>query len=295
MQKIVPFLWFEDRAEEAIRFYTSIFANSKIIKIDHIPEGPGKGNVVGTFQLEGQEFMALDGGPYFKFSPAISLSVACESREEIDRLWKQLSEGGAVLMPLDAYPFSERFGWLADRFGLSWQLNLVPSTQKIAPSFLFVGEQHGKAEEAMNLYTSVFKDSRITNMIRYGANESDPEGTVKHATFTLAGQQFMAMESALAHQFTFTGGVSMFVNCATQDEVDTLWEKLSEGGEILQCGWLKDRYGIYWQIIPTVLMKMIYGSEPEKSTRAINAMLQMQKIDIKTLQDAFEGAEPVRS
>ena len=295
MQKIIPFLWFENRAEEAMRFYTSIFGNSKITKIDHIPEGPGKGSVVGAFQLEGQEFMSLDGGPYFKFSPAVSLSVACESREEIDRLWKQLSEGGAILMPLDAYPFSERFGWLADRFGLSWQLNLKRSTQKLATSLLFVGEQHGKAEEAMNLYTSVFENSRVTNVVRYGANESDPEGTIKHATFTLAGQEFTAMDSALSHQFTFTGGISMFVNCATQDEVDTLWEKLSDGGEIQQCGWLKERYGIYWQIIPTVLMKMIYNSEPEKSKRALNAMLQMKKLDIKTLEDAFEGAETVRS
>jgi predicted 3-demethylubiquinone-9 3-methyltransferase (glyoxalase superfamily) len=295
MQKITPFLWFDNQAEEAVNFYTSIFNNSKVgtisrydepgAKVSGMPEGSA---MTVSFELEGQNFTALNGGPVFTFSPAISFFVSCETPVEIDRLWEKLSEDGTVLMELDKYPFSEKFGWVNDKFGVSWQLNLARGKQKITPFLMFVGEQHGKVEEAMNFYTSLFRNSGITNIIRVGAGEKEPDGTIKRAAFSLNGQEFMAMESSREHLFTFTPAISFFVNCETQAEVDELWDQLSADKDAEQCGWLKDKYGVSWQIVPTVVIEMLSDPDPEKSKRVMAAVLQMKKIDIKTLEEVYE-------
>jgi len=153
---------------------------------------------------------------------------------------------------------------------------------KITP-FLWFDNQ---AEEAMNFYTSIFKNSKIGNVTRYGEGGPGPKGTVITATFQLDGQEFMALNGG--PQFTFTEAISFFVNCETQQEVDELWEKLSEGGEKSRCGWLKDKYGLSWQIVPTALGEMLNDKDPEKSKRVMMAMLKMDKIDIKTLKQAYE-------
>ncbi len=190
MQKITPYLWFDHQAETAINFYVSLFQNSKIIGIHRFetdrPENDGQ-VLTMDFQLEGQQFMALNGGPMFSFSPAVSFFVFCETEEEIVSLWQKLSAGGRVLMELNQYPFSEKYGWVEDQFGISWQLMLSPNTQKIVPCFLFVGEQHGKAETAIQFYTSIFKNSKITRLERYVESDDDLQGTVKHARFLLEG------------------------------------------------------------------------------------------------------------
>lgn len=295
MQKIIPYLWFNNQAEEAANFYTSIFKNANMGDVSRYSEasaevsGIPEGSVMTVaFQIKGQEFVGLNGGPAFNFTPAISFFVNCESEGEIDELWGKLADGGETLMPLDNYPFSDKFGWLNDRFGVSWQLNLASSAQKITPFLLFVGDQHGKAEEAMNLYTSLFEKSSISGIERYGEGQEEPEGTVMQARFTLAGQEFMAMDSSLEHAFTFTEATSFLVNCKTQKEVDELWEKLTEGGEEQPCGWLKDKYGVSWQIIPTALTEMLSDPDPEKSERVTKAMLQMRKIEIEGLRKAYE-------
>jgi predicted 3-demethylubiquinone-9 3-methyltransferase (glyoxalase superfamily) len=189
-------------------------------------------------------------------------------------------------MELGEYPFSDRFGWLADKFGVSWQVNLKSRTQKITPFLMFVGEQHGKAEEAMTFYMSLFERSRIVSFERYDAGEESPEGTVKHAAFLLDGQEFMAIDSNYDHQFTFTPAISFFVNCETQEDVDKLWDTFADGGEKQPCGWVTDRYGVTWQVVPTVLGELLQGEDPEKAKRVMQAMLQMQKLDIKALQEA---------
>ena len=280
MQKIRPFLWFDGKAEEAAKFYTSIFKNSKIRSISQMS---------ATFLLDGLEFIALNGGPQFKFSPATSFFVECERREELDAEWKKLSKGGTVLMELAAYPFSEKFGWVQDEFGVSWQLNLAGRKQTITPFLMFVGEQYGKADEAMSFYISLFKNSSVTRIERYGAGEAEAEGTVKHARFALNGQQFMAMDSAREHPFTFTPAISFFVSCETQKEIDYFWEKLSAGGEKDRCGWLKDKFGVSWQIVPPVLGEFLNDEDEEKSERVMKAMLEMDKLDIKALRRAYQG------
>jgi predicted 3-demethylubiquinone-9 3-methyltransferase (glyoxalase superfamily) len=295
MQKITPFLWFDNQAEEAVDFYTSVFKNSKRGNISRYGEaGPGEpGSVLtASFELEGLQFTALNGGPAFNFTPAISFFVNCETEAEVDRLWEKLSDGGLALMPLQEYPFSKKFGWLADKYGLTWQLNLGARRQKIIPFLLFVGEQHGKAEGAIRFYTSLFENSGIDNILHFGPGQEEQEGTVMHATFHLNRLDFMAMDSNGEHAFTFTEAISFYVDCQSQEEVDFFWEKLGEGGDVnaQQCGWLKDKYGVSWQIVPSVLIELMNDPDPEKSRRVTEAMLQMKKIEIPALEHAYEMA-----
>lgn len=303
MQAITPFLWFDDQAEEAVNFYISLFKNSKVqdttryVGASAEVSGRPDGSVMTvSFQLAGQDFIALNGGPEFTFSPAVSLFVACETPEEVDQLWQKLSDSGSVLMGLGEYPFSQKYGWLQDKYGVNWQLILADRSQKITPCLLFVGEQNGKAEEAMNLYTSLFPNSKVQYLERYQAGEGPDEGKVKHATFALNGQEFIVMDSGLAHKFTFTLGISFMVSCDNQEEIDRFWKTLTEGGdkEAQQCGWLKDRYGVSWQIVPSVLNDLLSHPDPQKAQRALKAMLQMKKLDIEQLKQAAEGRMEAR-
>jgi predicted 3-demethylubiquinone-9 3-methyltransferase (glyoxalase superfamily) len=154
--------------------------------------------------------------------------------------------------------------------------------QKITPFLWF----DNNAEEAINFYVSIFKNSKLLSMNRYGEAGPGPKGTVMSATFQLEGQQFMALNGG--PHFSFSPAISLFVNCETQQEVDELWEKLSAGGKKERCGWLKDKYGLSWQIIPSALGRMLSDRDPEKSKRVMKAMLQMDKIDVHGLKQAYE-------
>jgi predicted 3-demethylubiquinone-9 3-methyltransferase (glyoxalase superfamily) len=154
--------------------------------------------------------------------------------------------------------------------------------QKITP-FLWFDD---KAEEAMNFYVSIFKNSKVVSVTRYGDAGPGPKGTVMTATFQLEGQEFVALNGG--PQFKFTEAISFVVNCETQEEVDSFWEKLSEGGEKSRCGWLKDKFGLSWQVVPTILEKMYQDKDPEKSQRVMKAMMQMDKMDIAALKQAYE-------
>ena len=155
--------------------------------------------------------------------------------------------------------------------------------QKIVPFLWF----DGRAEEAMNYYVSIFKNSKIGSVHRCGDAGPGPKGSVLTATFQLEGQEFMALNGGPLYKFS--PAISLFVNCETQKEVDELWEKLSAGGTEVQCGWLKDRYGLSWQIVPTILPKLLQDKDPERAQRVMKAMLQMKKIDIAGLQRAYQG------
>ena len=298
MQKITPCLWFDTQAEEAAEFYVSLFENSNVGSVSRYdkalaeatgqPEGSA---VIVPFELAGQGFLGLNGGPHFDFTPAISLFVHCGAGKEVDDLFAGLSNGGEILMPLQKYPFSDKYAWIHDRYGLSWQLFLGrPHGQKIAPSLMFVGEQGGKAEEAVRFYTALFEDAGVDDLTRYGKGEApDIEGTVKYASFRLAGQRFTAMDSNQEHDFNFNEAVSFVVDCKDQKEVDYFWSRFTDGGEEAPCSWLKDRFGVSWQIVPTILPEMLRDKDPERARRVMQARLQMKKIDIATLQEASEG------
>lgn len=191
-----------------------------------------------------------------------------------------------AMMPLNKYPWSERYGWVKDKFGLSWQLMGSSETmgQKIIPAFMFIGSQTGKAEQAMNFYASIFSDSKIKDINRYVADEHDVEGTIKHARFHLGKENFVAMDSSAPHGFQFNEAISFVVDCETQEEIDHYWNKLTEGGQESMCGWLKDKFGVSWQIVPTMLGKLM--SDPKKSQRVVTVFMQMKKFDIEKLLKA---------
>jgi predicted 3-demethylubiquinone-9 3-methyltransferase (glyoxalase superfamily) len=293
IQKITPFLWFDNQTEDAVNFYLNVFNNSRIKTTTRYGKEGAKAsgmpkNSVMTmaFQIEGQDFVAINGGPIFKINPTISFFVNCENIQEIDRLWGKLSESGTVMMELDSYPFAEKYGWIQDKYGVSWQLILPGRDQKIVPCFMFTGDQHRKAEEAINFYTSIFSDSKIIQLERYG-KEVGPEGAVVHCKFTLNGQEFVAMDSHENMGMNFNPAISMVVNCETQEEIDFYWDQLTKGGfeGAQQCGWLQDKYGVSWQIVPNILGELL--SDPAKSGSVMQVLLQMKKLDIKMLQDAM--------
>ena len=293
MQKITPHLWFDKEAKEAAQFYTSIFKNSVIKNTTVLHNTPSGSVDMLTIELSGQEFMLISAGPYFKFTPAVSFLVACETKEEVDALWKKLAEGGTALMELGEYPFSERYGWTQDRYGLSWQVMYMgnrPVKQKITPMLMFVGDVCGKAEEAINFYVSLFHEAKKGDLTRYNKGEEpDKEGTVKYGEFMLEGQNFVAMDSAHKHNFTFNEAVSFIVHCDTQKEIDYYWEKLSADPKAEQCGWLKDTYGLSWQIVPTVMDKMMKENDAQKIDRVTKAFLKMKKFNLEELKKAYEG------
>lgn len=292
MQKITPHLWFDKEADEASKFYMSLFEGSKLKGKTSLNDTPSGTVDMITVELAGQEFMLLSAGPFFKFTPAVSFLIACSSVAEVEMLWEKLIENGAALMPLDTYPFSEKYGWVIDKYGLSWQIMHMGDfeiKQKITPTLMFVGDQCGKAEEAIRFYTSVYKDSKIGDILRYGEDAApDKPGTIQHVAFTLENQDFAAMDSAHAHDFTFNEAISFIVNCDTQEEIDYYWDKLSAFPEAEQCGWLKDSYGFSWQIVPTIMSNMMQDKDPNKLAQVTEAFLKMKKFDIAELIKAYE-------
>jgi predicted 3-demethylubiquinone-9 3-methyltransferase (glyoxalase superfamily) len=298
MQKIIPCLWFDSEAEEAAKFYTSIFPNSEIAQLEkynvETPSNKPIGSVMTVeFELDGYRFLGLNGGPYFEPNPSISFHVKCKTKDQVDAIWQRLSKQGKVLMALDKYPFSERYGWVQDKYGFSWQIIFVGESemkQRITPVLMFVGNVCGKAEEAVNSYTSVFHNAKANILARYGkGEEQDKEGTVKYAHFTLEGQEFGAMDSAREHKFAFNESISFMVYCDTQREIDYYWNKLSAVPEAEQCGWLKDKYGLSWQIVPTSMDEMMSKGTKRQIARVTEAFLKMKKFDIAKLKEAYEG------
>ena len=226
-------------------------------------------------------------GPQFALTPAISFFVNCNTEQEADELWRKLSDGGKVLMAYDNYQFLAKYGWVQDKFGVSWQLALVSGAQKIVPLLMYTGAQNARAEEAMNFYVSIFPDSAIDTVAKYGPGEGGTEGSVKHGRFSLGGRELMAMDSNIEHDFNFTPAISLIVECETQQEIDKFWEALSaDGGEQGVCGWLTDKFGVSWQVVPVVLDEMLEDHDEAKAQRVLQAMLAMKKIDIEELRRA---------
>lgn len=300
-KNIVPHLWFDKEAKEAVAFYTSIFPDSQIISEIVLKDTPSGDCDLISFDLWGQRFMAISAGPYFSINPSISFMVNFDpardknASSQIEEVWEKLSDGGQVLMSFVAYPFSEKYGWIQDKYGLSWQLILTnPEGEErppILPSMMFIGENVGKAEEAVQFYQSIFKNSKQGVVAHYPAGmDPNKEGTVMFSDFMLENVWMTAMDSALNHDFQFNEAVSLLVNCETQEEIDYYFEHLSAVPEAEQCGWLKDRYGVSWQISPKDMDEMMSeNATTEQIARVNKAMMPMKKLDIETLRKAYEG------
>ena len=293
MQKIIPHLWFNKEAVEAAKWYVSLFENSSIIDITTIPDTPSGDTELVDFQLANLRFSAISAGPYFTFNPSVSLMIACGTSEEVDRLHANLCSGGTELMPLDEYPFSKRYAWVQDKYGLSWQLMLVENMeehQKIRPTLLFTGDVCGKAEDAINYYMSVFEEAKKGFINHYAVGEAmDTRANVNYGEVNICGTQFIVMDHGYGGDFTFNEAFSFMVLCENQEEIDYYWNELSFVPEAEQCGWVKDQFGLSWQITPANMNEVLMKGTKEEIKRVTEAFLKMKKFDLATLEKARLG------
>lgn len=281
---IFPCLWHDGDAGEAAALYCRIFGGT--ITADT--------PVVMNIDLFGQKLMLLNGGPHFEKNASVSFMVICDTENELQQYWDQLLEGGMALMPLDSYPWSKKYGWVRDRFGTTWQLFLGEKAdeQKLVPTLMFIHQNNGKAREAMEFYTQTFPNSKIGNILQYkdGGEPNEIPENVQHAHFVIDGYNLFCMDNSYDHPFDFNEGISMVIMTDNQEETDHLWNTLiSGGGRESMCGWLKDKYGFSWQIVPKKLIQLMNDADQGKAQQVVQAMMKMQKIIIKDLEEAYNA------
>lgn len=295
-QKITPNIWFNGNAKEAVDHYVSIFPNSEIIETQYYPKTKEEGladfqldmagkELVIDFRLADLRFTAINAGGEFKPNASISFFVNFDpsrddqARQHLDELWEKLVDGGTVFMELDSYPFSERYGWVQDKYGVSWQLILTDPEgddhPTIIPSLLFSGENTNRAKEAMEYYVSIFQDSEIGLTAPYETDTGPAKaGSLMYGDFKLANEWLTMMDSAVEMDAPFTEGISLLIACKDQAEIDYFWDKLSTIPEAEQCGWCKDQFGVSWQVVPENMGELM------KKPDAYSKMMQMKKLVI---------------
>ena len=287
--KITPFIRCVDNGKAVAEYYTSIFPEAKILKSNPI---------VTEFEIFGQTLATIQWGENDNatLNPSISFSLWIKDKDLTKQIWDKLADGGTVMMPFDKYMRSPAYGRCNDKYGVSRQVmyddrpESTTAHHNLVPSLLFVGANAGKAQEAMDLYTSIFPAGKIDFVRKYEEGEGEKVGNIAHAEFKLANQQFIIADSGLDHKFQFNDGVSLSVSCADQAEVDSYRNALiADGGSEVQCGWCKDKYGVSRQITPVGMEKLLFSPDKEKSDRAMQAMLQMKKLDIAQMQKAYDG------
>lgn len=276
---IYPCLTLKGKVAEAADFYINTFGEGKIVETSPY---------VIQIQLSDQKFMLLNEGPGSLPNASISFMVISETAEETEKYWDTLLDGGKVMMPLDTYPWSIKYGWIEDKYGVSWQLQTASrkdTPQKFCPTLMFIDTNAGKAAAAMEFYTQLFPHSDILGILKYSEGEGDNTDFIKHAQFKIKDYITMAMDSSAAFGFNFNDAVSLVVECDTQNEIDEYWNELTaNGGKEIACGWLVDKYGVSWQIIPKSLSSLLKDSE--RAQRVMNALLKMKKLIIADLENA---------
>lgn len=293
MQKIVPHLWYDTQGTEAAQWYVSLFENSRILHVTVMPDTPSGDTEAVDFELAGMRFAAISAGPYFALNPSVSMMVACRTPEEVDRLYTILSENGKERMPLGEYPFSKRYGWLEDKYGLNWQLMLDETpegAQTIRPCLLFSGDACGKAQEALAHYHTVFPGASVGHTNLYQPGEAkDPRAKMNYGELTISGTQIVAMDHGEGGDFSFSEAFSFMVLCDSQQEIDAYWDRLSAVPEAEQCGWVKDAFGVSWQIVPRDLNDVLATATKVEAQRITRAFLDMKKLDVAALERARLG------
>lgn len=293
MQKIVPNLWFDSEAHDAALFYTSLFPNSTLDNVSYYSEvgfehhqRPSGSVMTVEYTLDGYKFCAINGGPIFKMNPSISFLVYLNEESEVDRLFGTLSQNGHVIMELGEHPFSKRSGWVSDQWGCSWKLIYSEKrlSHHIVPSLQFTGEQFGNAHAAIVYYTSIFPASSIEEMKNY-KNEPVSLGcdTIAFSRWHLGTQYFAATDAEGDHDFSFNEAISLSIACRDQAEIDWYWNHLSYFRESEACGWLKDKFGVSWQVVPYNLGEILSSHGEEKAKLALAKMFEMKKLDIGQL------------
>lgn len=271
--KVYPCVLFDNEQKQAAEFYLKTFSNGK--QIIDFPYAE-------LFQVEGLQIFAINGGPTFKTNPTFSFMVFFKDTEELESIWKKLVNKGIVLMPLGEYDWSKKYGWVQDRFGVSWQLLLSEQTltqQRIAPVIMFSQEFHGNTEPALNFYRKLFKNFNLERFEKY---DSGPyKGKVKYAQLTLEGTRLAFMDSGIEQPFTFPNANSIVIECDSQQEIDYFWNAIKKGGKELQSGWIQDQFGVRWQIVPSDFKEWM---KREDWPNIMVEILRMTKIDWNYLQ-----------
>lgn len=295
-------LWFDNQAKEAAEFYTSLLPDSAITFSSQLQNTPSGNCDVVAFTIAGQPFMAISAGPTFKFNPSISLIINFDpsrdarAHKRIHEVWEKLADKGLVMMPLDEYPFSKCYGWVADKYGVSWQLMLTDPEGEprpvILPSLMFTGDVAGRANQAIDFYCTIFKDSkRGTTVLREQDMGPDKSGTVLFADFYIDGTWIAVTDSAYGHGFAFNEAVSLLIDCENQGEIDALFTALSAEPSSEQCGWLKDKFGVCWQITSVIINNVLKNGSQSQIDKVTEAFLAMKKIDVDALDKAFDQTE----
>lgn len=288
MKGIIPHLWFDQEVKEAVELYTNLFEDSKITNIQTLEDTPSGETTIIDFELSGQPFVAINGGPFVTFNQSISLMVVYPTKEEVDEKIQTLLAGGEVVMPLQEYPFSKWYGWVEDRYGLSWQIGIAEEDeihQRIIPNLLFSGEVIGRNEEALSFYTKIFENSKIEALHRYGEYDwgeaGNPQAEVMFSTFNINGMLFNAMDNGMEEGdkvvLPFSEAFSFMILCGSQEETDYYWEKLSAVPEAEECGWLKDKFGVSWQVVPERMNELLEKGTRGQINRGTQAFLKMKK------------------
>lgn len=276
---IYPCLTLKGKVAEAADFYIHTFGEGKITQTSPY---------VISISLSGEKFMLLNDGPTALPNPSISFMVISETTGETEAYWHKLIKEGKSLMELGSYPWSSKYGWVQDKFGVSWQLYTGSKTdtpQKFCPTLMFTGKQLGKATAAIGFYTTLYPASEIVGIMKYEDGEGDNTDYVKHGQFKIKEYVMMAMDSSFEHGFGFNDAISLVVECEDQAEIDKYWNTLTaNGGKEIQCGWLVDKYGVSWQIIPRVLMDLV--KNPERAQRVMGALMKMKRLIIADLENA---------
>lgn len=293
MIQIIPHLWFEKDAKEAVSFYVDLFVDSKINEIRPYKNPLIEETEIIHFELIGQKFEAINAGPDYKFNPSTSLMVECDTIERVDKIWKALSQDAEILLPLKEYPYNEYYGWLVDRFGLSWQIMMRHNTklkQRIIPCLLFSKNDVGNAYDAMMHYASIFKNAEILTIQEYESERSLPTlGKISHALFHLNEYVFVTMDNNTEDDYQLNSALSFIIYCDSQKEIDYYWRKLSENKRNNSIGWLQDQYGVTWRILPKKLKQMMIEGTVEQQDRVIESLRKMKKVNIKEIEKAYQG------
>lgn len=289
MRQIAIQLCFNDQAEEAVKFYTSVFNNSEITREIRYPMPEGE-SMAYDFTIENQAFSAFNGGPDFTMNPSFSLMVSLDTADEVDALYNKLAEGGTDLMPLDTYPFSDRYAWVQDHFGLSWQLMLapdVPAKHKVRVSLLFAGQYCGQAEQALHDYAEIFQMAEPGHINYYQEGEAqDDRAKVNYSELNVGDQQIVFMDHGFGSDEEFSEAISFLIVAGAQSEVDYYWEKLSAHEESEAIGWLKDSHGIAWQVVPQAYFQAMETATDEQKKRILDALFKMKKMDVARIENA---------
>ncbi len=288
--KIIPHLWFSDNGQEAIGFYTGLFKESSLRDLRVLPGNEFENVKVMSFELMNTPMMAIEAVSTFQFNASFSYYVYCGSDSEVQRLYNVLSENGNVVFPVGNYPWSSCYAWVVDKYGLSWQLDQddIKTEQKIVPTLMFSNQFSSSVAAYTEILKNIFPAFKLMVTAPYPVEQSPSEGALLFAQVKIAGFVINLMSSHHSQNFEFNESNSLMVYCQDQDEIDYYWNCLAENGMMQACGWLKDQFGVSWQIVPAKLDEMIFQTDQIQLKELTDVMLKMVKLDVGVLERAMD-------